>query len=108
MKNPKESSIIAAAVVGKYCVIRGRDFGVFAGTVEAVDDACVLLKNARRLWYWDGAASISQIAAEGVKNPGDCKFTVAVESIVLRDYIEAIPCADQAATIIQGVKEWKR
>ena len=102
-----ESNIITA-VVGKYCVIRGRGFGVFAGTVEAVDDTCVLVKNARRLWYWDGAASISQIAAEGVKNPNGCKFSVPVESIVLRDWIEVIPCADQAVTIIQGVKEWKR
>lgn len=103
MNNPS-----TAEYIGKYSVIRGRGFGVFAGTLEAVEGEIVKLSNARRLWYWDGAASISQIAAEGVKNPGGCKFSVPVESIVLRNWIEIIPCTDHAATIIQGVKEWKR
>lgn len=103
-----ESNIIKAAVVGKYCVIRGKGFGVFAGTVEAVDDTCVLVKNARRLWYWDGAASISQIAAEGVTAPQNCKFTMAVESIVLRNYIEIIPATAAAQKAIEEVKVWKR
>lgn len=107
MSNPN-SSPITAEYIGKYSVIRGRGFGVFAGTVEDVEGDTVKLTNARRLWYWDGAASISQIAAEGVKNPHGCKFSVPVKSIVLRDWIEVIPCTDQAATIIQGVKEWKR
>jgi hypothetical protein len=102
------SNLITAEYIGKYSVIRGRSFGVFAGTVEAVEGDTVKLANARRLWYWDGAASISQIAAEGVKNPNNCKFSMAVDSIVLRDWIEIIPCTDQAAAIIQEVKEWKR
>ena len=105
MSNPNP---ITAEYIGKYSVIRGRGFGVFAGTVEAVEGEIAKLSNARRLWYWAGAASISQIAAEGVKIPNDCKFSVPVESIVLRDWIEIIPCTDQATTTIQGVKEWKR
>lgn len=96
------------AMVGKYCIIRGKEFGVFAGTVEAVEGDRVLLKNARRLWYWDGAASLSQIAAEGVKNPGACKFTVTVESVVLIGVIEIIPATEQAKTIIDEVRVWKR
>lgn len=96
------------AVIGKYCIVRGRDFGVFAGTVDAVDGNRVLLKDARRLWYWDGAASLSQLAAEGVKNPGMCKFTVTVESVLLLDVIEIIPATEQAKAIINEVREWKR
>lgn len=99
---------INAAVIGKYCIVRGRDFGVFAGTVEAVDGDRVLLKNARRLWYWDGAASLSQLAAEGVKNPGGCKFTVTVESVLLLNVIEIIPATEQAKSIIEEVRVWKR
>ena len=108
MNNPNESNIITAAVIGKYCVIRGRGFGVFAGTVEAVNDTCILVKNARRLWYWDGAASISQIAAEGVNAPRNCKFSMAVEYIVLRDYVEIIPTTERAQKCIEEVKVWKR
>lgn len=111
MSNPNSMSNpnpITAEYIGKYSVIRGRGFGVFAGTVEAVEGDTVKLSNARRLWYWNGAASISQIAAEGVTAPRDCKFSMAVESIVLRDYIEIIPTTEQAQKCIEEVKEWKR
>lgn len=103
-----ESININNAVIGKYCIVRGRGFGVFAGTVEAVDGNRVLLKDARRLWYWEGAASLSQVAAEGVKNPNGCKFTVTVESVLLMDVIEIIPATEQAKAIINEVRVWKR
>lgn len=103
-----ESININNAVIGKYCIVRGRGFGVFAGTVEAVDGNRVLLKDARRLWYWDGAASLSQVAAEGVKAPQNCKFTVTVESVLLMDVIEIIPATEQAKAIINEVRVWKR
>jgi hypothetical protein len=103
-----ENFNINNAVIGKYCIVRGRGFGVFAGTVEAVDGNRVLLKDARRLWYWDGAASLSQVAAEGVKAPQNCKFTVTVESVLLMDAIEIIPATEQAKAIINEVRVWKR
>ena len=102
------NSEITNAVTGKYCVIRGKEFGVFAGTVKNVDAGCVLVENTRRLWYWDGAASISQIAAEGVTAPKNCKFSVAVDSIVLRGWIEIIPTTEAARKIIEEVPVWKR
>ena len=103
-----ETGSLEAAVVGKYCIIRGRDFGVFAGTVESVVGDRVLVKDARRLWYWDGAASLSQLAAEGVTNPDGCKFTVTVDSILLFGVIEIIPATEKAKTIIEKVRVWKR
>ena len=99
---------IKNSVIGKYCVVRGKNFGVFAGTVAEVDGSTVLLKCARRLWYWDGAASLSQLAAEGVKAPKNCKFTVSVESIVLIGAIEIIPTTVLAEMNIKEVTEWKR
>ena len=103
-----ESVNLNTAMCGKYCIVRGRGFGVFSGTVEALEGNRVLLKDARRLWYWDGACSLSQLAAEGVKNPGGCKFTVTVESVLLLDVIEIIPATEQARSVINGVREWKR
>lgn len=105
---PTTNNPLDAAVIGKHCILRGRGFGVFAGTVKAVDGNRVLLENARRLWYWEGAASLSQLAAEGVKNPRGCKFTVTVDSILLLDVIEIIPTTEQAQASINGVKEWAR
>ena len=101
-------NIINEAVLGKYCVVRGESFGVFAGTVEAVEHDRALLKNARRLWYWDGAASISQLATDGPKEPRNCKFTVTVESVVLNGVIEIIPTTQHAQNVICKVNVWKR
>lgn len=99
---------ITSGLIGKYCIVRGESFGVLAGTVTAIDGPNVTLANARRLWFWDGAASVSQLAMEGVKNPGACKFSMAVNSILLRNYIEVIPCSTEAQAIIEKVKVWKR
>ena len=92
---------------GKYVIVRGDRSGVFAGTLESNEGHRVTLTNCRRLWYWDGAASISQIAKEGVKRPNSCKFTVTVNRIVILDAIEIIPTTAEAETIIKAVKEWK-
>lgn len=43
-------------------IVRGKDSGVFFGEIAERNGQEVLMKNVRRLWYWDGAASISQLA----------------------------------------------
>lgn len=93
--------------IGQKVIVRGGRSGVFFGTLAEKDGQEVMLTDCRRLWYWDGAASISQIAVDGVKNPDDCKFTVTVEQIVITDAIEVIPCTKEAIQIIEGVKVWK-
>ena len=92
----------------KYCVVRSNCAGVFAGTVVEHEDQAVILKDVRRLWWWDGAASISQIAVDGTVAPNNCKFTMPVETLGLFDVIELIPATDKARNVIEGVKVWKR
>ena len=99
-------------IIGKKCVIRADRAGVFFGTVtnKTVTPGGyneVELKDVRRLWYWDGAASLSQLATEGVKAPDNCKFTVIVPEMVVSGVIEIIPCTEQAVQNIQAVPEWK-
>lgn len=93
--------------IGKKVIIRGDRSGVQYGTLVAYKGSEVLLHNARRIWFWDGAASLSQLAKEGTKNPEGCKFTVYVDSIIILDAVEIIPCTDEAIKSIEGVKEWK-
>lgn len=95
-------------MIGKYCVVRGRDSGVFAGTVKEIQGQQVLMGNARRIWYWDGAASISQLAKDGTAAPENCKFTVRLDSMLILDVVEVIPCTQKAMESIEAVKEWKR
>lgn len=56
----------------EYYIIRGDRSGVFFGQIVERKDREVTLTNCRRVWYWDGAASLSQLAAEGVKAPQSC------------------------------------
>ena len=75
-------------MIGKYCMVRSKSAGVFAGTVEKRDGGEVLLSNARRIWYWDGAASLSQLATEGTSKPTNGKFPAPVAEVLLLEVIE--------------------
>lgn len=94
--------------MNKKVIVRGDRSGVFFGTLAAKEGQEVKLENCRRLWYWDGAASLSQLAKEGVTRPDNCKFTVTVDEIIITDAIEIILCTDEAIRNIEGVSEWKR
>ena len=89
-------------------IIRCDRAGVFYGEIAERRGSEADLVNVRRLWYWDGAASLSQLATEGVKAPRNCKFTVTVPSMTVLGVIEVIPCTDAAVASIEGVTEWKR
>lgn len=93
---------------GKKVIVRGDRSGVFFGTLAGKDGQEVKLEKCRRLWYWDGAASVSQLAVDGVSAPDNCKFTVTVDEIEILDAIEIIPCTDKAIESIERVREWKR
>jgi hypothetical protein len=95
-------------VSGDYVIVRTVAAGVFAGVLVKKDSNEVTLHNARRLWYWDGAASLSQLAMEGVTKPENCKFPCEVEKIILIGVIEIIFCTIKAIKSIQGVKIWKQ
>lgn len=93
--------------IGKKVIIRGDRSGVEFGELVEQNGNEVTLKNARRLWYWCGAASLSQLAMDGTKIPQGCKFTVTVSSITILDAVEIIPCTDKAIKSIEEVDEWK-
>lgn len=94
--------------IGKKVIIRGSRSGVEFGKLVAKNGSEVTLENARRIWYWSGAASLSQLAKDGTSNPKDCKFTVTVDSITILDAIEIIPCTEKAIKSIEEVSTWKR
>ena len=94
--------------INEKVIIRADRAGVFYGALVEKDGTEVELKDCRRLWYWDGAASISEIALSGVTRPSSCKFSVTVPSIVITGVIEIIPCSEKSAKQIERVHEWKR
>lgn len=96
---------------GQKVIIRSYGAGVFYGTLNEAEHAgdkyCVELHNCRRIWFWSGAASLSQLATEGVKSPQKCKFSVTVDSIIVSSVIEIIPTTPEAQENLEEVPVWK-
>lgn len=91
----------------KWVVVRSRDAGAFLGRLVRRHGSEVQLADARRLWYWDGAASLSQIALEGVSKPNQCKFPPAVAKITILGACEIITATPTAVKSIQAVPVWR-
>ena len=89
-------------------IIRADRAGVFYGEIKERNGSEVVMTNVRRLWYWDGAASLSQLAVNGTVRPENCKFTVVVPEMTILGVIEIIPCTEKAVASIEGVTVWKR
>lgn len=64
------------------------------------------MRNARRLWKWEGAASLSQLATDGTSKPSDCKFPCEVDTIELLNAIEILDCTQKAQESIASVAVW--
>ena len=91
----------------EYCIVRTYSAGVFAGWFDRSTISKIgTVKSARRLYYWDGAATLSQMAQEGVAKPKNCKFTVHSDHD-LTEIIEVLPCTEAAKNSIEGVAVWK-
>ena len=89
-------------------ILRTQSAGVHYGYLKTRTGSEGVLVNARRLWYWDGAASLSQLAVDGVSKPSNCKFTVPVAEITVLGIIEVIPVTAAAKASVDGVKPWKQ
>lgn len=90
----------------EYVIVRTYSAGAWAGDLKSRSGKEVVLSNARRLWYWDGAASLSQLAVSGTSKPQNCKFPVAVPSIVLTEAIEIMYATEAARSSIESVPVW--
>ena len=88
-------------------IVRADRAGVFYGDIKERNGSEITMTNVRRLWYWDGAASLSELATNGTKKPRNCKFTVTVPEMTILGVIEIIPCSEKAVDSIEGVPEWR-
>ena len=91
----------------KYVIVRTYSAGVFAGYLHSRQDREVVLINARRIWRWEGAASLSQLAMEGTSKPSECKFPQEVNRVELLEAIEILDVTEEARLSIKSVPTWK-
>jgi hypothetical protein len=104
----KKEAHLESEHVGKICMVRTYSAGVFYGLLEKKVGKEGLIRNARRVWYWKGAASLSQLVTEGTKNPSECRFPCAVDSVELSEIIETIPMTQKAIESLNGVPVWQQ
>jgi hypothetical protein len=91
-----------------YQIIRTYSAGVFAGETKILskDGKRVEIRNARRLWSWAGAASLSELAQRGTSKPKLCKFPVSVDRLEITEAIELLDVTEGARASIEAVPVW--
>ena len=92
----------------QYYIVRTSRAGVFFGKIKEATHEEVTMTDVRKVWHWDGACAVEQLALEGVKRPDNCKFTVTIPEMTISDPIQIIPCTEKATNSLAGVAVWKR
>lgn len=92
------------SMIGQKCIIRTYSAGVWFGEIAEKSGNEVIVKNARRMWRWWAAESISlsAVAMHGI-NHDKSKIAEAVPSVWL-EAIELIPASEKAISSIDGAK----
>lgn len=91
----------------RYVVVRSVNAGCFAGVLVSRNGDSVVLKDSRRLWYWAGASSLSQLAMDGTSKPQQCKFPCAVASHEILGVCEILDVTVAGRASIEGVPVWR-
>lgn len=103
----------ATKIAGLECVmVRSYGAGVFFGYLKdkkaELNGINVTLLKAKRVYYWDGACSLTQLAIEGSKSQNNCKITDAIDSQFIANVIEILPMTQKAVENLNEVKIWKK
>jgi hypothetical protein len=97
---------IVRVALSTIVLIRTNNAGVHFGTMVKQQGEQVTLVNARRLWSWVGACSLSQVAVDGV-NLAKSKISVSVPKITLFGVNEIITMTKKAGDSMMGAEPWK-
>lgn len=92
----------------KKVVLRADRAGVFFGTLKELNGKIATITNVRKIYYWEGACAVEQLAVDGTTKPNDCKLTVSVDEMVITDVIQVLTCTEKSIESLSKIKEWKR
>ncbi len=94
-----------------FVIVRTYGMGCSYGELDpASTETLKILKNARKLHYWDGAATLAQLAETGTVCPEKCRFTAPVSRVELTSPqgFEVFDVTEAGRASIASVKEWRR
>lgn len=88
-----------------YCIVRSLEQGVVCGYVESINGRTVKLHQARQMWKWDSSFVLQDIAEKGVRNPYNCKFSVAMsQPMYMLEACGVMTCTKIAAESLISLK----
>lgn len=97
-----------SAHLGKYVVVRTYTAGVHCGVLKRKSGQEVELTDARRIWRWFGAKTLSEVSLHGIDTKNaDTNVSEPVSSIELTQAIEVLPCTDKAEASLRSAT-WNR
>jgi hypothetical protein len=96
--------MIGTDMVGRHVVVRTYSAGVHLGTLAEREGTAVVLRDARRLWRWAGAFTLSEVATAGVKRVGS-RISATVPTILVTEAIEVIPTTEAARETFDAIHE---
>ena len=93
-------------LLGKKIIARIDRAGVLHGTLDYIDGEIIRLKDARRIYYWNGALSVTDIAAKGITS-GKVTIPVTTVEFMSDKIVELNECSEDASKSIETIKPWK-
>lgn len=94
--------------VAPYVIVRGYGAGVHAGELHHFDGSPhVTLLHTRRIWRWEGAASLSELALYGSSAPKGCKIAVELPRVEILDACEINYCGAEGELFLRTAYVWR-
>lgn len=93
-----------------FYIIRAERAGVFIGKISFMEGGTIGVNALRRLYRWGGALDVTMIAANGVSNPSDCKFSVQLPDTdlsIITNVVELHQLSEKALTSLNAIPVWK-
>jgi hypothetical protein len=98
---------IEGTPVGRYCIVRCRDAGVWAGVVKDAKDRNATVINGRRLFYFKAKEGLA-LSSVSIYGLSDGKIEAPVNIVFLSDVCEIIPCTEESEKSIKWFKEYEQ
>jgi hypothetical protein len=92
----------------EYVIVRTYSAGVHIGYLKSREGKECVLVNARRIYYWEGANTLSDVANIGTVSPVRCKITAPVLSVILTEAIEITPITQKAYLVLNSIPNWTK
>lgn len=93
-------------LLNKNIIARINQAGVFHGRLDYIDESIIRLKDVRRIYQWNGALSVTDMAVNGITG-GKVTIPVSTVEFLTSNIIELNECSDKATTAIVSVTPWK-